>query len=122
MNTCARHEEIGIRLSYGASPMKIQWMLLGEGMVLTTMAVLLGCFIYFQWAYMEGLYTFGDLFSYDRTLVVASASYLPGRFGLHFAVVSLPVYGLMALVTCLGVYVPARNISTISPVEALKNE
>lgn len=102
--------------------MKIQWMLLGEGMVLTTIAVLLGCFIYFQWAYMEGLYTFGDLFSYDRTLVVASASYLSGRFGLHFAVVSLLVYGLMALVTCLGVYVPARNISTISPVEALKNE
>lgn len=122
MNTCARREEIGICLSYGASPVSIQWRLLGEGMVLTTIAVFLGCFIYFQWAYLEGLYTFGDLFSYEKKLVVSSDSYLPGHFGLHFAVVSLLVYGLMALVTCLGVYVPARNISTISPVEALKDE
>lgn len=122
MNTCARHEEIGIRLSYGASPAKIRWMLLGEGLVLTTLAVVVGCFLYFQWAYMEGLYTFGELFSFEKTMVTASDSYLPGHFGLHFAVVSLLVYGLMALVTCLGVYFPARNISAISPVEALKDE
>ena len=122
MNTCTRREEIGVRLSYGASPVKIRWMLLAEGMVLTTIAVVLGCFIYFQWAYMEGLYTFGDLFSYEKKMVLASDAYLPGRFGPHFAVVSLLVYGLMALVTCLGVYIPARNISNISPVEALKDE
>lgn len=122
MNTCARHEEIGIRLSYGASPVGIRLMLLGEGMVLTTVAVLVGCFIYFHWAYMEGLYAYGDLFSFEQTMVGPSDSYLPGHFGLHFVAVSLLVYGLMALVTCLGVYVPARRISTISPVEALKDE
>lgn len=122
MNTSARHEEIGIRLSYGASPGKIQLMLLGEGMVLTTIAVLLGCFVYFQWAHIEGLYAFGDLFSYDKKMVMASDSYLPGHFGLHFMVVSLLVYLLMALVTCLGIYVPVYSISTISPVKALKDE
>jgi len=122
MNTSARHEEIGIRLSYGASPGKIRLMLLGEGMVLTTVAVLLGCFVYFQWAHFESLYAFGDLFSYERKLVMASDSYLPGHFGLHFMVVSLLVYLLMALVTCLGIYVPAYSISTISPVRALKDE
>lgn len=122
MNTSARHEEIGIRLSYGASPVGIRLMLLGEGVVLTTVAVLVGCFIYFHWAYMEGLYAYGDLFSFEQTMVGSSDSYLPGHFGLHFVAVSLLVYGLMALVTCLGVYVPARRISTISPVEALKDE
>lgn len=122
MNTCSRREEIGIRLSYGASPGQIQRMLLGEGLLLTTIAVLLGCLVYFQWAHLEGLYTFGDLFSYDKSLVQASESYLPDHFGWHFAVVSLLVYGVMVLVTCLGVYIPARNISTISPVKALKDE
>ncbi|WP_304860411.1 ABC transporter permease [uncultured Bacteroides sp.] len=122
MNTSGRHEEIGIRLSYGASPGKIRLMLFGEGIALTTVAVLLGCFVYFQWAYFEGLYAFGDLYSYEKRMVVTSDSYLPGHFGLHFMIVSLLVYLLMMLVTCLGISVPAYRISTISLVRALKDE
>ena len=91
-------------------------------MVLKSLSVLVVCFIYLHLVYMEGLYAYGDLFSFEQTMVGPSDSYLPGHFGLHFVAVSLLVYGLMALVTCLGVYVPARRISTISPVEALKDE
>lgn len=122
MNTRTRREEIGIRLSYGASPVKIQLMLLVEGSLLTTLAVLLGCFIYFQWGYAEGLYSLGELFDWDKTIATDADLYLVNRFGLHFCIVSLIVYVIMLLVTWLGVYLPARNISRISPVEALRDE
>lgn len=122
MNTRTRREEIGIRLSYGASPVKIQLMLLVEGSLLTTLAVLLGCFIYFQWGYAEGLYSLGELFDWDKTIATDADLYLVNRFGLHFCIVSLIIYVIMLLVTWLGVYLPARNISRISPVEALRDE
>lgn len=122
MNTRVRREEIGIRLSYGASPVKIQLMLIGEGVILTTIAVLVGCLIYFQWAHIEGLYTFGDLFSWDRKMASDAQQYLPNHFWAHFAVVSLIVYAVMLAVTWLGVYLPARSISRISPVDALRDE
>lgn len=122
MNTRTRREEMGIRLSYGASPGRIRFMLVGEGLVLTTIAVLIGCFVYFQWAHIEGLYTFGELFSWDKTIASDGSLYLPNHFWVHFAVVSLLVYVVMLLVTWFGVYLPARSISRISPVNALRDE
>lgn len=86
------------------------------------MAVVIGCLLYLQWALLEGLYTFGDLFSYECRMVLASDGYLPGDFWGHFLAVSLLVYGVMAVVTCLGVWLPARNISRVPPVEALREE
>ena len=122
MNTRMRREEVGIRLSYGASPTQIQRMLICEGWVLTTIAVLVGCFIYFQWAHLEGLYAFGDLFSWDKHIASNKSLYLPNHFIMHFTIVSLLVYAVMIVVTWLGVYIPAYSISKISPVEALRNE
>lgn len=89
---------------------------------MTTIAVLVGCLIYFQWAHIEGLYTFGDLFSWDRNMASDAQQYLPNHFWAHFAVVSLIVYAVMLAVTWLGVYLPARSISRISPVDALRDE
>ena len=122
MNTRTRCEEMGVRLSYGATPARIQGMLLCEGLILTTVAVGVGCFLYLQWALCEGLYTFGELFAYERRMVVTSDSYLPGHFLGHFLTVSLLVYAVMAVVTCLGVWLPARSISRMPPVEALREE
>jgi len=122
MNTRTRREEVGIRLSYGASPMQIRLMLIGEGMVLTTIAVLVGCFVYFHWAHLEGLYTFGDLFTWDKRMASDGRFYLPNHFWAHFTVVSLLIYVVMLVVTWLGVYLPARSISRTSPVDALRDE
>lgn len=35
-------------------------MLIGEAFIMTTIAVFVGCFLYFQWAYYEGFYTLDD--------------------------------------------------------------
>lgn len=116
LHTRTRHEEIGIRLSYGASPGRICRMLIMEGFVLTTIAVVIGCFLYFQWAYYEGFYTLDDGVPGNGGL------YLTNHFLAHFCIVSLLVYAVMLVVTWLGVYIPARSISRISPVEALRDE
>lgn len=116
LHTRTRREEIGIRLSYGASRGGICRMLIGEASVLTTIAVTVGCFLYFQWAYYEGFYVLKDKVPGNDSL------YLTNHFAAHFCIVSLVVYVVMLAVTWLGVYVPAHSISRISPVEALRNE
>lgn len=116
LHTRTRREEIGVRLSYGASPGDICRMLIGEAFVLTTVAVVIGCLIYFQWAYYEGFYAMKDRVPGNDSL------YLPNHFMAHFFIVSTIVYVVMIVVTWLGVYIPARSISRISPVEALRDE
>lgn len=116
LHTRTRREEIGIRLSYGASPGGICRMLIGEAFIMTTIAVFVGCFLYFQWAYYEGFYTLDDGVPGYGDL------YLTNHFFAHFCIVSLLVYVVMMAVTWLGVYIPAHSISRISPVEALRDE
>lgn len=116
LHTRTRREEMGIRLSYGASPAGIRRMLIGEAFVLTTVATVIGCFLYFQWVYYEGFYVMKDRVPGNDGL------YLTNHFLAHFCIVSLIVYVVMLVVTWLGVYLPAYNISRVSPVEALKDE
>ena len=116
LHTRTRREEIGVRFSYGASSGGICRMLIGEAFVLTTVAVIIGCFIYLQWGYYDGFYVIkGPIPSNDSL-------YLPNHFIAHFCIVSFIVYVVMIVVTWLGVYIPARSISKISPVEALRDE
>ncbi|WP_455607958.1 ABC transporter permease [Bacteroides rodentium] len=116
LHTRTRREEIGIRLSYGASPGGICRMLVGEAFIMTTIAVVVGCFLYFQWAYYEGFYTL------DECVPVYGDLNLSNHFFALFCNVSLLVYVVMMAVTWLGVYIPAYSISRISPVEALRDE
>lgn len=116
LNTHTRREEIGVRLSYGASPVKIRLMLLGEAFVMVTVSVCVGCFLYFQWVLKEGFYVMGNRVPGN------DASYITNQFAMHFLIVSATVYVIMLAVTCLGVWIPAQRISRISPVEALKDE
>jgi putative ABC transport system permease protein len=61
MQTRTRREEVGVMLSYGATPHRIRLLLLGEGTALTTLATFIGCFIYLQYAFSEGLNTGSSL-------------------------------------------------------------
>ena len=102
-------------ISYVLTP-GICRMLIGEAFIMTTIAVFVGCFLYFQWAYYEGFYTLDDGVPGYGDL------YLTNHFFAHFCIVSLLVYVVMMAVTWLGVYIPAHSISRISPVEALRDE
>lgn len=115
MQTRTRREEVGVMLSYGATPHRIRLMLLGEGTVLTTLATFIGCFIYLQYAFSEGL-------NKGNSWMPAVIPSWVDDFGLHFFLISLMVYVILLLVVWIGIYIPARRISSISPTEALRDE
>lgn len=115
LQTRTRREEVGVQLSFGATPGRILRQLLGEGAVLTTLATLVGCFIYLQYALSEGL-------SHGVNWGQHVGQYWTDSFGLHFLIVSLIVYAILLVVVSVGVYIPARRISRIPPTEALRDE
>lgn len=102
MQTRTRREEVGVMLSYGATPHRIRLLLLGEGTALTTLATFIGCFIYLQYAFSEGLNT-------GSSLMEAVTPNWVDNFGLHFFFVSLMVYVILLLVVWIGIYIPARG-------------
>ena len=116
LQTRTRREEVGVMLSFGATPGHIVRLLLGEGAVLTTLGTLVGCFIYLQYAISEG-FSKGAMWN-----DILRPEYWTDYFWTHFLVVSFIVYAILLLVVSVGVYIPARKISRIPPTEALRDE
>ena len=116
LQTRTRREEIGVMLSFGGTPGHIVRLLLGEGVVLTTVATFIGCFVYLQYALSEGL-SRGMNWGEDLR-----QEYWTDFFGQHFLIVSLIVYVILLVVVAVGVYLPARHISRVHPTEALRDE
>lgn len=115
VQTRTRREEVGVMLSYGATPGSIVRFLLGEGVVLTTASALIGCILYLQYAISEGL-------AKGQTGMETTGSYWVQNFGQHFVIVSFIVYLVLLAVVLVGIYIPARRISSIPPTEALRDE
>ena len=116
LQTRTRREEIGVMLSYGATPHNIRRLLLGEGVALTTIATLIGCIIYMQYGLSEGLH---------QESIYIRAITQPcwvENFVQHFLIVSFIIYIILLLVVLTGIYIPAHRISNIAPTEALRNE
>ncbi len=116
LQTRSRREEVGVMKSFGARGSNIIRMLLGEGWVLTTFATFLGCFIYLQYAVSEGLYN-GQV-AWGAT----GSEYWVNNFWPHFLGVSAIVWVIMLVVVSIGIYIPARGLSRITPTEALRDE
>lgn len=114
LQTRSRREEVGVLLSYGATPNHIVRLLMGEAAVLATFAWIIGCFAYLQYGISEG--------NWFQQGEVTSDFYWINNFSLHFVAVSLIVYVIILTVVLVGVYIPARSISRISPTEALRDE
>ena len=116
LQTRTRREEVGVMLSFGATPGRIVRLLLGEGAVLTTLGTLVGCFIYLQYGISEG-FSKGAMWN-----DILRPEYWTDYFWAHFLIVSLIVYAILLVVVSVGVYIPARKISRIPPTEALRDE
>lgn len=116
MQMRARREEIGILKSFGATSGQTIRLFLFEGLILTTVSVLLGAVIYLQYALHTGLYL--PEMKYCSPFV----HYWFESFKLHYLIVSAVVWLLMVLIVSFGIYVPVRGISRIAPTEALHEE
>jgi len=121
LQTKVRKEDIGVMLSFGGTPNTIMRMLMGEGVVLCTIAVIIGCLIYMQYGISEGLvndYMWGGARA-DSPMVADSWI---DSFPLHFLLVSGIIWVIMMVVVLIGIYIPANKISHIQPTEALRDE
>ena len=115
LQTRTRREEVGVMLSFGGTPKHIVRLLMGEGAVLTVIAVFTGCVLYLQYALKEGLVP-------AQNWVQSTETYWVSDFTLHFLVVSFIILFIMLAVVLVGIYIPARRISRIPPTEALRDE
>lgn len=115
LQTRTRREEVGVILSFGGTPRDIVRLLMGEGAVMTFIAVLVGCLLYLQYALKEGL-------EKGQNWVDTTEVYWVTDFTQHFLVVSLIVFVIMLVVVLVGICIPARRISRIPPTEALRDE
>lgn len=121
LQTKVRKEDIGVMLSFGGTPKTIMSMLMGEGVVLTTIAVVIGCLIYMQYGISEGLvndYLWGGARE-DSPMVADSWI---DSFPQHFLIVSGIIWLIMTIVVLIGIFIPAHKISHVQPTEALRDE
>ncbi len=115
MYTRQRREEAGVRRAFGATRWSIFWGFIREAWLLTTVSVLLGCIIYFQFAVSRGIY---DNFSSPDSAIHLWFD----DFGTHFFVVSVIVYLIILCAVLVATAIPAWRICRSEITEALKDE
>lgn len=115
MYTRQRREEAGVKRAFGATRWSIFWGFIREAWLLTTISVIIGCIIYFQFATAKGLC---DNFPSKNPAVRLWFD----NFGTHFLVVSLFVYLIILCTVILGTIIPAWRICRSEITEAIKEE
>lgn len=118
LQTRDRVEEMGVLRTFGATKWNIRIMLLGEGFVLSTLAVFVGCMLYLQIALHTELVGTSLGMLYDIGTNLTDSWIL--HFGEHFMIVSLLCYVVITITVLIGIYIPARSISNVNPIEALR--
>ena len=110
-----RREEAGVKRAFGATRWSIFWGFIREAWLLTTISVIIGCIIYFQFASAKGLF---DNFASNNPAVHLWFD----DFGTHFMVVSLIVYLIILCAVLLGTVIPAWRICRSEITESLREE
>ena len=108
-----RREEAGVKRAYGATRWSIFWGFMREAWLLTTISVLIGCIIYFQYQISSDAY---EKDFYDNPAI----HHWFKSIETHFPIVSLCVYLYILVFVLLGTAIPAWRISRTQITEALK--
>lgn len=117
LQTSKRIPELGILRSFGALKSQTIRMLIAESVVLANVAFIIGELIYLQYVLSNGLasgHEYNSKFIPDNSWV--------NNFAEHFLIVSAIVYILIIICVVVGTYFPARHVSRIEPVDALRDE
>jgi hypothetical protein len=115
MYTRQRREEAGIKRAFGATRRSVFWGFIREAWVLTTVSVLIGCAIYFQYQISGDSYE-KDL--YDNPVV----HYWFDSIETHFPIVSLCVYLFVLCTVLIGTAIPAWRICRSEITESLRED
>lgn len=122
LQTRTRSRDTGIMRSFGATPRKILLEIMSEGWIMTTISWILGCGIYYMYVRKIGLAKpEGTGWGESETIKEVMPQWID-FFWTHFSVVSLFIYVVLMITVSIGIYIPARRISSANPVDALKDE
>ena len=102
--TRQRKAELGLRVALGSNRMQLRTLLVGEGIILLTMAFIPSI-----------------AFSYNIVYAELVDIYLMPFSGLRFAIGLGITYFLLAIIIVLGIWIPTQQAIKISPTEALHN-
>lgn len=94
-----RTREIGVRLAIGASPARVVWLFVREGLTLTAVGLLVG---------LAGALAAGQ---WIRALLFDVTTSDPATFAA--------VGGVLTVAAVLATYVPARRAASVAPTDAL---
>lgn len=117
LQTRRRITEMGLHRSFGARKGNILSIIMGEGLMLSVISFLIGDLIYLQYAVKAGL-SQGHI---NNGSLQPVASWVTD-FGAHFTVVSGIILAIILVCVAVGTWLPARNISRINIVDALRDE
>lgn len=120
MQTRKRSRDAGILRSFGAKRSYIVRELLGEGWTLTVAAWLLGCITYCIYIKDEGLSSLNSWGNIE--FFKAIMPLWIDDFWIHFGIISAVILAIMLAVVTIGIYIPARHIASIRPVDSLRSE
>ena len=110
-----RREEAGVRRAFGATRWSIFWSFIREAWMLTTISVVIGCIIYFQYQISGDFYEAG---MYNNPAV----HHWYDSIETHFPIVSLFVYLYILCTVLLGTIIPAWRICRSKITDAIKEE
>lgn len=121
LQTRRRSEDAGIMRTFGATPRRIVCEMIGEGIILVTAACAIGFSAY--WFIARHYGNLADVSVSDKSMAVKEIMPLWwDNFNTHFFSVSAIIYILLITIVAIGIYIPARRISRVNPVDALKDE
>lgn len=103
--TQQRREELAVRLAMGATPHRILTLLMGEGLVLITIAFLPATIVLYNLGYADLVETWPVEWS-----------------TLRFILGGLMTYLLLLVIVMISIWFPARGAMKIEPAEALHGE
>ncbi len=117
LQTERRIGEIGVHRCYGALPRHIVAMIVGEALIMASLAFVAGNLLYLQYALKKGLDS-----GLGNNHIFNLIDCWQSDFWPHFGVVSLFIFAVIILSSFVGTIIPALRASRVNPVDALRDE
>ena len=121
-----RTEECGVRRAFGATRWRVLFDFLLQNALLATVAVVIGCIIYLNYAYsgliIENGFEYCEKLYTNVGLDLPTDLRWPDRFWPHFLIVSAIVYIIILCTVLIGTAIPALKIVRTSITNALRDE